>query len=320
MKVYRGSKSFPASAKRPIVALGNFDGVHLAHQKMFRLAVALAKKLKGIALAYTFDPHPVKVLSRASAPAMINTLPQKLELLKKTGLQAVVIEKFQVQFAHLSPEAWFHKVILKKLHAAGVVVGYDFTFGAHRSGTVETMEKLCTDAGLACEVLEAQLLGETLISSSRIRDFVGKGEVDTAAKLLGRPFFIDGKVIQGAGRGASLGIRTANLKTDNELTPMGGVYACQAELGKRRYPAVTNIGLNPTFGGRTLSIETHLLGFHRNIYGKDLRLHFIQRIRDERSFDAVEALVTQIHKDIDRAKKILEKQSRRSHRSQSKTL
>lgn len=315
MKVYRGSKSFPASAKRPVVALGNFDGVHLAHQKMFRLAVTLAKKLKGTALAYTFDPHPVKVLSRASAPAMINTLAQKLELLKKTGLQAVVIEKFQIQFAHLSPEAWFKKVILKKLHAAAVVVGYDFTFGAHRSGTVETMEKLCIDAGLACQVLEAQLLGETLISSSRIRDFVSKGEVDIAAKLLGRTFFIDGTVIQGAGRGASLGIRTANIKTENELIPMGGVYACQVELGKRRYPAVTNIGLNPTFGGRTLSIEAHLLGFHRNIYGKKLRLHFIQRIRDERSFDTVESLVSQIHKDIDRAKKILQKPPRRSRPS-----
>ncbi len=307
MKVYRGSKSFPASAKRPIVALGNFDGVHLAHQKMFRLTVARARKLKGTAVAYTFDPHPVKVLSRASAPAMINTLTQKLELLEKTGVDAAVVEKFEPRFAHLSAEDWFEKVLVKNLHAAGVVVGYDFTFGSHRSGTVETMEKLCAAAGLDCQVLEAQLLGETLISSSRIRAFVAKGEVEVAARLLGRPFFLDGTVIQGAGRGASLGIRTANLKTDNELIPLGGVYACWAEIGKKRYPAVANVGLNPTFGGRTLSIEAHLLGFHRDIYGKRLRLHFLKRIRDERSFETVEALVAQIHRDIEAAKKFLAK-------------
>lgn len=312
MKVYRGSKSFPASAKRPIVALGNFDGVHLAHQKMFKLALARAHKLKGTAVAYTFDPHPVKVLAQASAPAMINTLAQKLELLEKTGVDAAVVEKFEPRFAHLSAEDWFRKVLVKNLHAAGVVVGYDFTFGSHRSGTVETMEKLCAAAGLDCQVLEAQLLGETLISSSRIRAFVGKGEVEVAARLLGRPFFLDGTVIQGAGRGASLGIRTANLKTDNELIPLGGVYACWAELGKKRYPAVTNIGLNPTFGGRTLSIEAHLLGFHRDIYGKELRLHFLKRIRDERSFETVEALVAQIHRDIETAKKFLAKTPLRS--------
>lgn len=307
MKVYRGSKSFPTSVKRPIVALGNFDGVHLAHQKMFRLAVQRARKLKGTAVAYTFDPHPVKVLSQASAPAMINTLEQKLELLKDTGLDAVVVERFELKFAHLGADQWFKKVLRNNLHAAGVVVGYDFTFGSHRSGTVETMEKLCEAANLDCQVLEAQMLGETLISSSRIRAFVAKGEVTTAGKLLGRPFFLDGEVIQGAGRGASLGIRTANLKTDNELIPLGGVYACWAELGKKRYPAVTNVGLNPTFGGRTLSIEAHLLDFHRNIYGKELRLHFLKRIRDERSFESVDSLLRQIHRDIDEAKKILSK-------------
>jgi len=305
LKVYHGSKNFPASVPRPVVALGNFDGVHLAHREMFRLTRKLAKKLKGTAVTYTFSPHPVKVLSPATAPAMINTLEQRLELLKDSGLDAVVVEPFELKFAHFKAEAWFQKVIVKNLHAAGVVVGYDFTFGSHRGGTVETMEKLCADSGLECRVLEAQMKGETLISSSNIRAFVAKGAVDRAAALLGRPYFLEGKVIQGAGRGASLGIRTANLKTENELIPMGGVYACYAELGKKRYRAVANLGLNPTFGGSTLSIEAHLLGFRRNIYGKTLRLHFIKRLRDERPFASVEELVAQIRKDIHGAEKIL---------------
>ncbi|MFO1462589.1 MAG: bifunctional riboflavin kinase/FAD synthetase [bacterium] len=305
MKVYYGSKNFPASVRRPVVALGNFDGVHLAHQRMFKLARRLAKQLRGTALAYTFDPHPVKVLSPVTAPAMLNTLEQRLELLETTGLDAVVVEPFVLKFAHLQAEDWFRKVVVKHLHAAGVVVGYDFTFGSHRGGTVETMEKLCAEAGLACRVLEAQMKGETLISSSNIRAFVAKGAVDRAAALLGRPYFVDGTVIQGAGRGASLGIRTANLKVENELLPLGGVYACWAELGRRRHRAVANLGLNPTFGGSALSVEAHLLKFRQDLYGKKLRLHFVKRLRDERPFASVEALVRQIHRDIQAAERVL---------------
>jgi riboflavin kinase/FMN adenylyltransferase len=287
------------------VALGNFDGVHRAHQKMFAMAKARARRLKGTSVAYTFDPHPVKVLSQEAAPPMILTLPQRLELLEACGLDAVVVEPFDHKFAHLKAEQWFHKVLVKNLHCSEVIVGYDFTFGSRRLGTVELLEALCREAGIECRVLEAQLQGETLISSTRIRAFVAKGDVERAAQLLGRSFFIDGKVIAGAGRGAQLGIRTANLKTANELLPLNGVYACYAEVGGRRYAAVTNLGMNPTFGGRALSLESHLLHYRRDLYGKTLRLHFVKRLRDERSFPSAEALVQQICKDIRDAEKIL---------------
>jgi riboflavin kinase/FMN adenylyltransferase len=185
-----------------------------------------------------------------------------------------------------------------------VVAGYDFTFGTHRSGTVETLEILCTKHGLSCHILEAQMLGETLISSSQIRAFVSHGDMERAKALLGRYFFVAGQVIRGAGRGASIGIPTANLKVENELIPMAGVYACWVEYGKNRYKAVTNIGMNPTFGGNTLSVETHLLRFKGEIYGKKLRLHFVKKIREERTFASSEELVKQIKKDIDTAKRI----------------
>ncbi len=304
MRIFYSSKDAPRSLKRPVLTLGNFDGVHLAHQKMFQLAIREAKKLKGKAVVYTFEPHPVKVLSKESAPLMINTLAQKLELIRKTKMAAVVVEPFDLKFAHLGAREWFQRVVVENLRASGVVAGYDFTFGQHRSGTVELLETLCLQVGIRYKILEAQMLGETLISSSQIRHFIARGEMERAAALLGRNYFIDGEVIQGAGRGAQIGIRTANLKTENELIPLNGVYACFVQRGLRRYRAVTNIGMNPTFGGKALSIEAHLLRFNKEIYGKNLRLHFVKRIRDERTFPSVEKLVEQIRCDIEAAKRI----------------
>ncbi len=215
---------------------------------MFGLAKKLARRLGGVSVAYTFHPHPVNILSPASAPPMITTLPQRLELIGVTGIDAVVVEPFDLKFAHLSAEEWVEKILMRNLRASGVVAGYDFTFGTHRSGTVETLEKLALTHGLVCQILEAQLLGETLISSTQIRNFIHQGEMEAAAALLGRPYFLDGEVIAGAGRGAQLGIRTANLKTENELIPAGGVYATKTRVGKRHYSSVTNIGIYPTFG------------------------------------------------------------------------
>lgn len=305
MKIYKSSKKFPASIKNPVVALGNFDGVHKAHQKMFGLAKRMAKRVRGKTVVYTFDPHPVKVLSKASAPPLINTLEQKLELIKKTGIDLVVVEPFLLKFAHTDAMNWFKKIIVNRLHAKGVIAGYDFTFGMHRSGTVEKLHRYCEGHEIVCQILEAQLYGETLISSTQIRQFVSQGDMKRAEELLGRPFFIDGKVIQGMGRGATLGIRTANLMVNNELLPQPGVYACYAQVEKRRHKAVVNIGINPTFGGQTLGVEAHLLNFKKNIYGKKLRLFFEEKIRDEHTFASAEELVGQVRLDIKIAKAIL---------------
>lgn len=305
MKVFQGSKQFPKSLRNPVVALGNFDGVHLAHQKMFQVARQEAKRLRGSALAYTFDPHPVQVLAESSAPPMINTLSQKLELLSEQKLKAVVVEPFDHRFAHMEAGEWFEKILLHRLHAKGVVAGYDFTFGVKRSGTVETLHHLCEAFKIHCTILEAQTLGDTLISSTQIRRFIFQGEMERASALLGHPYFIDGTVIQGVGRGSRIGIPTANLEVENTLLPARGVYACRAKVGMRRYGAVTNIGFNPTFGGESLSVETHLLRFRKKLYGKKLRLFFVKKIREERTFSSAEDLVSQIKKDIESAEKLL---------------
>jgi riboflavin kinase/FMN adenylyltransferase len=305
MKTYYSSQKFPAMLKNPVVTLGNFDGVHRAHQKMLQMTRSLAKKKHGKSVVYTFNPHPVKVLAQASAPPMINTLEQKLELIEKTGIDVVVLEPFNLKFAHLEAKKWFEKIIVRNLHAAGVIAGYDFTFGTHRSGTAELLQELCRRHHIDCRILEAQLLNETLISSTQIRHWVAQGDMRHAADLLGRPFFIDGQVIQGMGRGKTLGIRTANLKVKNELLPQSGVYACFARVGKRTYPAVTNIGMNPTFGGQTLSIETHLLNFKKDVYDQELRVFFVEKIREEQTFSSPEELTRQIQSDIKAAQKIL---------------
>jgi riboflavin kinase/FMN adenylyltransferase len=305
VKIFHSSKSFPKSVKNPIIALGNFDGVHLAHQKMFQMARQAARRLGGTAIAYTFDPHPVQVLAQSSAPPMINTLSQKLELIRKQKFKAVVVEPFDHKFAHLGSREWFEKIILDRLHAKGLVAGYDFTFGVKRSGTVETLHHLCQEYKIYCDILEAQTLGDTLISSTQIRHLISHGDMPGVAQLSGRPYFIDGTVIQGVGRGKQIGVPTANLKVENKLLPARGVYACRAKVGLRSYGAVTNIGYNPTFGGESLSVETHLLRFRKKLYGKKIRLFFIKKIREEKTFASVNELVGQIKKDIHIAELII---------------
>ncbi|MFO1520285.1 MAG: bifunctional riboflavin kinase/FAD synthetase [bacterium] len=305
MKIFHGSKEAKGKLKKPVVALGNFDGIHLAHRKMFALTHSLAKEVKGTPAVYTFDPHPVKFLSPETAPPLITTLDQKIELIAKNKMKALILEPFSAAFAKLSPEAFFTDILCKQLSVAGVVAGYDFTFGAKRTGTVETLEKLCRDHRVACRILDAFLLGNSLVSSSQVRNLIRQGMVERARDLLGHRFEIVGTVMHGEGIGASLGFPTANILVENELLPATGVYATQVRLGLRRYLSVTNIGYRPTFGGRRLTVETHLIGFKKKIYGQKIRLKFDKRIREEMAFATPEDLIHQIRRDVEEAKKIL---------------
>lgn len=304
MKIYQSSQEAKGKIKKAVVALGNFDGVHLAHQKLFDVTQKLARSLKGKACVYTFFPHPVKVLSPLSAPLLITTLQQKIKILEKSKIAFLILEPFISDFAHLSPEEFFEKILLQKLNIAGIVVGYDFTFGAKRGGNAELLFKLCKQRNIPCKIVEAQHKQNTLISSSQIRHFVRSGEVAQAQELLGRPFELSGEVVKGEGVGKSLGFPTANILVENELIPGNGVYATYAKIGLRNYPSLTNIGFRPTFGGKRLSIETHLLKFKKNIYGKKIRIQFLKKMRDEVHFSSVPELITQIQQDVAAAHKI----------------
>ena len=304
MKVFQGSQAAHNKIKRPVLALGNFDGLHLAHQKLLQVTLQLAKQCRGTPCVYSFVPHPVKVLSPQSAPPLISTLQQKNQLIKKQKIKALILEPFLKDFSDLSAEEFFEKILVKKLGIAGVVAGYDFTFGSKRSGNADLLKELCNQQGIPCKIISAQHQQNTLISSSQIRSFIQKGSVDQATELLGRPFEILGVVVKGDGIGTSLGFPTANILTENELIPGNGVYATQVKIGLRTYNSITNIGFRPTFGGKKLTLETHIFRFKKKIYGKEIRIRFIKKIRDEITFASVQDLIKQIKKDVESAQRI----------------
>lgn len=276
----------------------------MAHQALLQRACEVARRLKKLAVLYTFWPHPAKILSPQLAPPLITTAPQKLIVLKKTGIDAVVVEKFHSTFAKMTPEEFFDKVLLKNLKARALVVGYDFTFGAHRAGNAQLLAELARLHGIEVHIIPPVLLKGVIVSSSQIRRAVQAGSVDLAAQLLGRPFQLTGQVVRGTGTGQKIGVPTANLKYDNELIPGPGVYVTRSCIGKKSYLSVTNIGVRPTFGGESLTIETHIPGWKKNLYGHTLSIDFLARLRKEKRFKSIAALKSQIAKDIRRAKSL----------------
>lgn len=295
------------------VTIGNFDGVHLGHRDILKKLVAAGKKAGLKAVVLTFDPHPVKILAPAVAPKLIQTRAQKLESLAATGVDAIVLQGFDASFAKNPPERFFEEFLVNDLNARHVFVGYDFTFGSKRSGTIETLEVLSYQRGVTLTIVPAKMSGATLVSSSLIRRLIAEGDVAMAAKLLTAPFTLEGEIVHGHKRGVALGIHTANLKPANELLPADGVYATFATIGGRFYDGVTNVGFNPTFRNETRSVETHLFDFAGDVYGKNMRLEFVERLRGEIQFASPEALVLQIKKDIENAKDALARRKGGAH-------
>ena len=309
-----GSSPTPRLARSSAVAIGNFDGVHLGHQRLFAEAVTHARALGGESIVLTFDPHPARLLSPRYAPPLIATRERKLELIAEAGIDLCVVEPFDRALASLSPREFIERIVVGALGAGHVCVGYDFTFGKDRGGSGALLRELGAALGFGVSVIEPVSEGGMVCSSTKVREFVLEGRVEGAALLLGRDVEIDGDVVRGAGRGRTIGIPTANLHPATELLPKGGVYAGWAERrtpeGGQRWDAAINIGTNPTFsapaanGGRAapVTIEAHLIDFpgepSGSLYGERLRLGIAARLRDELRFPSVDALIEQIHQDI----------------------
>jgi riboflavin kinase/FMN adenylyltransferase len=306
MDIFRGYKALTRRLRSPVIAIGNFDGVHRGHAHIFEQAKQMARKTGGEAVVLTFDPHPAKVLAPAYAPPLISSLDRKLELIAEQGVDATVVQPFDRTFAALAPEAFVDEVLVDALGAKTICVGYDFTFGARRAGTVEGLRTLGGTRGFDVTVIPAYTVDGIVCSSTKVREFVLEGRVDGARLVLGRPFEVEGEVVHGDGRGRTIGVPTANLKTTTELMPKNGVYAGWAELADgRRFGAAVNVGTNPTFvPGQTVVVEAHLLGFSGELYGQRLRVGLLERLRAEERFPSVEALVTQIRKDIEAARSL----------------
>lgn len=302
--VHAGSAAYPVDGPGPVVTIGNFDGVHHGHRALLGRLVGSARALGAPAVVYTFEPPPRVVLAPSQHVARILSWPDKVRLLGEQGVDAVVVERFSRAFAQHPPE-WFAREILgHRLRTQALVVGYDFRFGRARAGDVDMLRQILPEVPVE-QVAEAELDGRTA-SSSAIRDLVQRGDVAGAARLLGRWHFVRGTVVAGDRRGRRLGFPTANVDTEAELLPAHGVYAVLACVdGAPPRHAVANLGLRPTFDSGRFSLEVHLLDYSGDLYGRELRVDFVARLRGEQRFDGVDALVAQIRADLDAARATL---------------
>lgn len=306
MDVFRKAPPLPRPLRRPVVAIGNFDGVHLGHERLFEVTRARAAAVGGEAVVLTFEPHPAKLLAPALAPPLLTTPEQKLERIAACGIEVCVVLPFTRELAAQSPDEFVRGIIVDGLGAREVVVGYDFTYGHKRAGNVDTLRTEGTRLGFAVHVVPPVTVEGIVASSTKIREFVHEGNVTGARLLLGRPYAVDGRVVRGAGRGRPLGVPTANVATENELLPRPGVYAARVGIldgSGARLGAVVNLGTNPTFvaDGR-LSLEAHLLDWEGDLYDRRVRVEFLAWLRPEERFPGPEALVAQIRRDIEAAR------------------
>ncbi|HEY7500892.1 MAG TPA: bifunctional riboflavin kinase/FAD synthetase [Vicinamibacterales bacterium] len=295
----------PPRWHQPVLALGNFDGLHRGHMKIIDRVRRRAGERGGTPAAMTFDPHPSRVLRPDKAPPLLMTTAQKLEALGRAGMQGVAVVRFTHELSTWDPERFVRTVLVEWLRVAEVWVGANFLFGHDRAGTFTVLRSLGARYGFRAEKIDPVRYKDFVVSSTRIRRLVSEGRVDEAAALLGHHFFLDGTVTRGAGRGRDIGFPTANLCTDNELVPPSGVYATLVTIDGVVHPSVTNIGVRPTFADtdRT-TIEAHVFDVNRDLYGDQLRLSFVQRLRDERAFPDVDALRAQIDADCRSARRL----------------
>ena len=290
---------------QPVLALGNFDGLHRGHMKIIDRVRRRAGERGGTPVAMTLDPHPPRVLRPDKAPPLLMTKSQKLDALARAGMQGVAVIRFTRELSLWEPDTFVRTVLVEWLHVAEVWVGANFLFGHERAGTFTVLRSLGARYGFRAEKIDPVRYKDFVVSSTRIRRLVSEGRVDEAGALLGHHYFIEGTVTTGAGRGRQLGFPTANLCSDNELLPPAGVYATTVSLDGVVLPSITNVGMRPTFGDvDRLTIETYIFDIDRDLYGQVLRLSFVQRLRDERAFPDVDALKAQIDADYRSARRL----------------
>jgi riboflavin kinase/FMN adenylyltransferase len=306
MHVYGCSAHLPPATRHVAVGIGIFDGLHLGHRALLGRVLELARAEGLESVAYTFDPHPARLFSPATAPKLIERVECRLERLSALGIDVAVVEPFNRTFASMEAETFIRHVLVGKLGAKHVVVGRDFTFGRDRRGDAAMLQAFGRLLDFRVHPMPLVELDGQAVTSSAVRTAVTRGDMPLAGKLLGRPFCLCGLVMRGAQRGSQLGFPTANVGTHNELIPATGVYACRCKGPFGTALAVVNLGFSPTFDVQELRIEAHLLDFpDKPLYGAVLELDFIAKLRDEVRFDGVEALTEQIARDVTQARAVL---------------
>lgn len=289
---------------RPVLTVGNFDGVHLGHQAILKETVRLAQKMERSPVVLTFDPHPQKVFKGEDAPPVLTPLFEKIRLLEVTGVTVTVVCPFDQRLYHFSAEEFFSTILVAKVGAVHLVEGEDFTFGRGRTGSPELLKELGRDHGVGVTIVDRVTFGGEVISSSRVRVCIGNGDVAAARSLLGRPYAVVGERVRGKGRGKTMGYPTVNLTPENELLPAGGIYAVQCECNGRVFLGGASLGFNPTFGENRFSFEVHLLDFRGTIGDDRVRVLFYERLRDELKFDQPKDLIDQMESDVAQVRRI----------------
>ena len=307
MIIIRQFEDIPNDWVNPVVTIGNFDGVHCGHQQILSRLAALKQEYQGTSVVITFRPHPIKILHPTKAPSLICTYEEKLTLLEQNGVDAVIEIAFNRDFSAWSAERFVEELLIERVGVHFVLAGPDSHFGRNRSGDATLLEAYGPEHGFGVERLIPHLLDNSVVSSSRIRGLIASdGDVQGAARLLGRPFRLTGTVVKGDQRGRTIGFPTANLRLHTELVPFLGVYAAWAfRRDNIPIPAAVNVGVRPTFGKDALTVEAHLLDSNADLYGEVIRLDLVARIRGESRFESVEALIEQINQDIAMVRKQL---------------
>jgi riboflavin kinase/FMN adenylyltransferase len=300
------SARFGAASRNSVVTIGNFDGCHLGHQKILCEVVARARGAGALAAVLTFFPHPARVLRPAEAPALLETLDQRLAAIESCGVDAALVLPFDRELASMSAEDFVRRILVETMAAKVVLVGGNFRFGHKGAGDMKLLAELGARLGFAAEVIPPVSEHGEVISSTAIRCAIREGRVEDARRMLGRPYVLAGEIRTGTGQGRKLVVRTLNLATEQEVLPKNGVYATEATVGGKTYRAATNVGMRPTFDGVRITIESYLFDFDEMLATGKLEVRFWQRLRDEQKFSGPAELKEQVLKDIERAKEFFQ--------------
>lgn len=295
-----------------VLTMGNFDGIHLGHQALLRNAVEEARRQAYKSVVLTFEPHPLRVLAPDRAPRLVLAHKDKMQLIQSFGIDIMVIQTFDAEFAKMEAEEFVRNYLVERLRIRKIWVGKDLRFGRGRRGSVKELVGWGATSGFDVGVVEPILFQNARISSSRIRQMIERGQVDEVEPMLGRHHFVSGRVVSGHRRGRELGFPTANVQARTEVLPLDGVYATLLEIGERRLRSVTNVGVNPTFGESSRTVESFIMDFDEQIYGEPVKVIFVRRIREERNFSTTALLVDQMKRDVAIAEETLRRASMRA--------
>ena len=305
MEVLRDPLGNDDPPRQTVISIGNFDGVHIGHQAVLSHVVQRARSADTTAVAMTFDPHPIKLLRPSEAPRLVTTLDQRLALIERTGIQTALVMPFTHRLARMDAPEFVRDVLVDRLGVREVYIGNNFRFGADRGGDVALLKSMGKDLGFEAAAAPIVEAAGGVVSSTRVREAIACGNVEEVSILLGRTFFIDGRVLEGKRLGRTLGFPTLNIEVENEIEPDHGVYVTVVNIPSfdRTFAAVTNIGVRPTvYQNSMTTVESHLLDFTADVYQERVRLFFLRRLRDEQTFSSTMQLMTQIRSDVETAR------------------